>query len=268
MPRNDIETTTPCPVCQASFAPVRRQGYCSPACRQTAWRARTSSTELAALRAPARRGRRKHTVYACTQCEQRYLGQQWCDDCVRPCIRIGIGGLSANCDEPVVVDELLGLHNDDLTAASRENQASTQPGALYPARIMPGARRRSPANASLYGCVPVAAARSANSRASASDMDSTPSTAGVIFWRSMLLHPRSASPAWRLGLFSKPKISSKRGTFPRLQPGVAAPGQRAAATAGLGQYLPLHKNPNQLRSSMYLVSLQQLTDMELDHVDA
>ena len=131
-PRNDIETTSTCPVCSRPFRPVRRQRYCSPACRQAAWRARTitGALEAASRRPlPASRGRKEHTVYACTECDQRYLAQQWCDDCARPCIRIGIGGLCTNCDEPLAVDELLQVHNDHLTAPSRENPASTNPGA-------------------------------------------------------------------------------------------------------------------------------------------
>jgi hypothetical protein len=130
--RNDIETTMACPACSRPFRPVRRQQYCSPACRQAAWRARiaTSALEAAGRRPlPASRGRKQHTVYACTECDQRHLGQQWCDDCARPCIRIRIGGLCISCDEPLAVEELLDVHNDHLTAPSRENPASTNPGA-------------------------------------------------------------------------------------------------------------------------------------------
>lgn len=116
--RNDNETTSTCPLCHASFTPVRRQRYCTPACRQAAWRGRSTSAELTAARIPALQtgSRREHTVYACTACDQRYLGQQWCEDCTRPCERVGVGGLCTSCDEPVVIDELLNVHNDDLTA--------------------------------------------------------------------------------------------------------------------------------------------------------
>ncbi|MGI8681305.1 MAG: hypothetical protein ACR2JO_04080 [Mycobacteriales bacterium] len=130
--RNDIETTSSCPVCHATFVPVRRQRYDTPACRQAAWRARNSTTDLAAAQPAAlpTGSRRKRTVYECTECDQRYLGQQWCDDCVRPCVRVGLGGLCTSCEEPVVVDELLNAHDDDLTAQSRENTPSTKPGAV------------------------------------------------------------------------------------------------------------------------------------------
>jgi hypothetical protein len=112
--RNDNVTTTACPVCAASFAPVRRQRYCSPACRQAAWRARAADAErkAAATAISAGGGRREHTVYACTDCEQRYLGQQWCEDCARPCIRLGLGGLCTECEEPTTIDELLDRAQD------------------------------------------------------------------------------------------------------------------------------------------------------------
>jgi len=39
-PRRDTAAAVVCPVCVSPFTPVRRQRYCSPACRQAAWRAR------------------------------------------------------------------------------------------------------------------------------------------------------------------------------------------------------------------------------------
>jgi hypothetical protein len=40
--RNDVRNDNPftCPVCATPFTPIRRQRYCTPACRQAAWRAR------------------------------------------------------------------------------------------------------------------------------------------------------------------------------------------------------------------------------------
>ncbi len=92
---------------------------------------RIGPATLVAALALQTRSRREHTVYACTECDQRYLGQQWCGDCTRPCTRVGVGGLCTSCDEPVVVDELLNPHNDDLTATSRENAVSINPGAVH-----------------------------------------------------------------------------------------------------------------------------------------
>jgi hypothetical protein len=121
-PRDDIETTSPaprwqCPTCGARFRRVRRQRYCSPACKQAAWRARQHPLAQAppdtTPQPPARR--RDVTVYTCPDCEERYLGQQWCYECNRPCTRTGIGGLCPACDHPVAVEELLSQHQS-LTA--------------------------------------------------------------------------------------------------------------------------------------------------------
>lgn len=112
--RNDNETTTSsrssCPTCGTGFTPIRRQTYCTPACRQAAWRARHTGPRPAEIPIVIARPRRETTVYACTECEQRYHGEQWCPDCQRPCRRVDTGGLCPHCDEPVTILELLDHH--------------------------------------------------------------------------------------------------------------------------------------------------------------
>ena len=105
--RNDIETATACPVCANTFTPVRRQRYCTPACRQAAWRARHPhpAPEPSIVAGP-RTTRRDTTVYLCPRCDNRYLGQQWCHDCNTPCTRLDRGGLCPHCDQPVAVNDL------------------------------------------------------------------------------------------------------------------------------------------------------------------
>jgi hypothetical protein len=125
--RDDIETTSPgalaqCPTCGAQFRRVRRQRYCSPACKQAAWRARHHDPLAQATPhpTPAPPTTRRHvTVYTCPDCEERYLGQQWCDDCNRPCTRTGIGGLCPACDHPIAIDELLSQHEDRTTPEAK-----------------------------------------------------------------------------------------------------------------------------------------------------
>jgi hypothetical protein len=106
--RDDNETTSaavlPCPVCGASFRRVRRQAFCSPACKQVAWRARHQPDRAAPV--PASR-RRDNTVYQCGACDTRYLGEQWCADCVRPCRALGLGGSCGHCGDLLTLDELL-----------------------------------------------------------------------------------------------------------------------------------------------------------------
>jgi hypothetical protein len=107
--RNDIATTSACPVCATAFIPVRRQRYCTSACRQAAWRARHPDPRPAVVIAPTTH-RRSITVYQCPECDTRQLGQQWCHDCKRPSVRVDLGGLCPHCDEPVAISDILDQH--------------------------------------------------------------------------------------------------------------------------------------------------------------
>jgi hypothetical protein len=110
--RDDIRNANPnrtCPVCQATFTPVRRQRYCTPACRQAAWRTRhPDPAPEPPITATTRIARRANTVYQCPDCDGRYLGRQWCHDCNKPCTRLGPGGSCPHCDEPVTITDLIG----------------------------------------------------------------------------------------------------------------------------------------------------------------
>ncbi len=109
--RDDIETTPApagrrCPVCGTVFVPVRRQRYDTNACRQVAHRRRHAALPEPTDSPPAR-SRREQTIYVCTDCNTRYLAEQWCQDCRRPCRRLGPGG-ECGCGELLTVEELLG----------------------------------------------------------------------------------------------------------------------------------------------------------------
>lgn len=107
--RDDPATTTPpdrCPVCQATFQRTGRQRFCSDTCRKTAWRRRHTPAPSPVVVVPASRRQRDVTIYACPDCQTRYLAQQWCFDCNQPCRRIGLGGACPHCDEPVAVTDL------------------------------------------------------------------------------------------------------------------------------------------------------------------
>ncbi|MHB8325052.1 MAG: hypothetical protein ACYDHB_11650 [Candidatus Dormibacteria bacterium] len=56
---------------------------------------------------PPIRLRRPLTVYECGSCGERAVGEQSCEDCGTFRSRVGLGGLSPNCDEPVAVSDLL-----------------------------------------------------------------------------------------------------------------------------------------------------------------
>jgi hypothetical protein len=100
--RND-GVTIACDLCGRAFGRSGRRRFCTDACRQAAWRERHPAP---APPLPAK-SPRVATVYQCAACETRYLGEQWCPDCQRPCRRIGPGGSCPHCDEPVAVADLL-----------------------------------------------------------------------------------------------------------------------------------------------------------------
>ena len=102
--RNDNETIT-CPVCGTTAPRRGRRRYCTDACRQTAWR-RRAATDNPAPTLPPAQSRKHHTIYQCTDCDTRYLGEQWCPDCTRPARRLGPGG-PCHCGELLTIDELL-----------------------------------------------------------------------------------------------------------------------------------------------------------------
>ncbi len=77
------------------------------------------ATAIPALLVGPGRSRRQDTVYTCTECDQRYLGQQWCPDCCRPCTRTGTGGLCPACDHPVTLDDLIAQHENQPTQNSK-----------------------------------------------------------------------------------------------------------------------------------------------------
>jgi hypothetical protein len=102
--RNDGETIAcACGVCGRQFQPVGRQRFFDAACRQKAWRRR----HPAPLPAIPARVPRVATVYVCTECDTRYLGEQRCPECQRFCKRVGAGGSCPHCGEPVAVADLI-----------------------------------------------------------------------------------------------------------------------------------------------------------------
>lgn len=97
--RNDNATTT-CGLCGEQFTPVRRQRWCSDACRQAAWRRRRSAPRPPL---PAR----ADTIYQCPDCDTRFVGDQYCHDCHTFARRLGAGGPCPHCDELVALTDIL-----------------------------------------------------------------------------------------------------------------------------------------------------------------
>ena len=123
VPSGDVSVTAPCAACDGPVPAGRTRQYCSPACRQDAYRRRHQPARPSA-NLPARRSRRDGTVYACGSCESRYLGEQWCPDCNRPCQRLGAGGTCPNCEEVILSEELTGDQVDDTPSKNLPLQDS------------------------------------------------------------------------------------------------------------------------------------------------
>jgi len=106
MPLRNGSVTAACAACGGDLPDGRARTTCSDGCRQKAWRLRhqpeTTPPEL-----PTAQPRKHHTVYVCPDCETRQLGSQICADCHTFMRRLGPGGISPCCGEPVTFDELL-----------------------------------------------------------------------------------------------------------------------------------------------------------------
>jgi len=106
-PSRDASVTAACGICGRPTPPGRARRWCSPACRQTAYRRRTQTTVTSPLEAlPAPRSHRDRTVYACPECDTRLLGEQRCPDCNTFAVRVGPGGPCPHCDQPVAITDL------------------------------------------------------------------------------------------------------------------------------------------------------------------
>ena len=143
-PSGDASVTASCAACAGPVPAGRARQYCSPACRQDAYRRRHQpprpSTQL-----PARRSRRDGTVYACGNCQSRYLGEQWCHDCNRPCQRLGAGGTCPSCEEVVLLEELTEDQVDDPPSKNlplQDSPSTMKKSPRFQGKLRCGGRRR------------------------------------------------------------------------------------------------------------------------------
>lgn len=101
-----------CSVCRASL-PSRRAHYCSAACKQCAYRLRqvdVSAADADLLTTELKRlgDLVAHTIYECPDCGERFVAEQRCPDCHQFCRKLGLGGCCPDCQQPVLLAELLG----------------------------------------------------------------------------------------------------------------------------------------------------------------
>ena len=102
-----------CLVCMATL-PSRRARYCSVACKQHAYRLRqidVTGTDADLLATELKRlgDLVAHTIYECPDCGERFLADQRCPDCNRFCRVVGLGGACTDCEQPILLSDLLDL---------------------------------------------------------------------------------------------------------------------------------------------------------------
>ena len=102
-----------CPVCTDTFPVDGRGTYCTPKCRQRAFRLRRRHVNQPTLTRLTNRLRQvqhliDQTVYECPGCFERFLGYRRCGDCNLMCRKVGIGGECASCAQILTIADLLG----------------------------------------------------------------------------------------------------------------------------------------------------------------
>ena len=128
---SSVGSVPTCALCTRPL-PSSRARYCSAACRQRSFRLRR--IQLAAiddrhLRAELRRRGAlvAHTVYECSVCGERMVGDRRCAQDNVFCRALGLGGRCASCDEPILLAELLELEVPQSPIPSNP-QPSTEKG--------------------------------------------------------------------------------------------------------------------------------------------
>jgi len=101
-----------CLVCGTALSDSRAR-FCSPAHKQLGYRLRHRAQavpEEPDLRRRLQRQRRltAHTVYECPSCTERFVGERRCPSCQLFTRAVGLGGHCPECDQPVLISDLLG----------------------------------------------------------------------------------------------------------------------------------------------------------------
>ena len=102
-----------CPACGCT-PPSTRSVYCTPACKQLAYRLRRRTLHITADPAILRKELQRrslvaHTVYECPRCGERFLGERRCGDCNVYARSIGLGGSCPDCETVILLADLLEL---------------------------------------------------------------------------------------------------------------------------------------------------------------
>ena len=109
-PSRDTSVTAPCPICLGPMPTGHARSWCSPRCRQAAYRARHRPPSLAlTLPSTAVDSRTASGVYECPACGDRLAGERRCQECNLFARRLGEGGCCPACSEIITINELLDI---------------------------------------------------------------------------------------------------------------------------------------------------------------
>ena len=106
-PWRDASVTATCTRCHDPLPTGRDRLFCSPRCRQAAYRARRRQATPTTPPPPAGRSRTTSGVYECPGCGDRLAGQRRCEQCNLFARRLGEGGSCPGCGDVITTDELL-----------------------------------------------------------------------------------------------------------------------------------------------------------------
>jgi hypothetical protein len=109
IPSRYASVTPACRHCGTALPAGPPRQYCSPPCRQAAYRRRASAARPAPPQLPPGRSRTSTGVYQCTGCGQRLAGERRCPDCNFFAQRIGDGGHCPGCEEILTITELMNI---------------------------------------------------------------------------------------------------------------------------------------------------------------
>lgn len=107
LPWRDANVTPACPACRGPMPSGRPRTWCSPRCRQTAYRARHGAAVPVLPPLPVTLSRTASGVYECPGCGDRLAGERRCPQCNLFTRRLDEGGCCPSCGDVITITELL-----------------------------------------------------------------------------------------------------------------------------------------------------------------
>ena len=108
-PWRDANVTATCPACDSPLPTGRSRTWCSPRCRQAAYRARHQAPTPVPPLLPTAQSRTASGVYECPGCGDRLAGERRCPQCNLFARRLADGGCCPSCGDVITINELLNI---------------------------------------------------------------------------------------------------------------------------------------------------------------